>query len=137
MAQTNFKIEPTVEKLAPNDYKQILREKWGLFHQGLNNETFLQQATQCLERQANYIERNLFTPLEFHLGYKTYVFLQVNGQNFSSNEEKKQFLKEIHFLRKVDFNLFNEEPLDLQGYIDSVSTNSNDQVVLVQIFFKK
>jgi hypothetical protein len=130
-------LEPNVELLDSEDYKTILKEKWRLFNSNFD-EKHWNVSKKCILNQNEYLDAGKVQPLKFTIGDNMYVFLQIIPEKFISLDEKTQFLKETKFLRIVDFQLHQEEPLDLMSYLtDYQPSNDSDLLPLTQLFIKK
>lgn len=129
-------LEPYVESIEFEDYKELLRGKWRFFNDSLEDKHW-DIAKQCLMKQSDYLDEGKIQPLKFILGQNHYVFVQINGDKFSSNEEKTQFVKEAKFLRLIDFQLNREEPLNLEQYLAGYQPSSPGVIPLTQLFIIK
>lgn len=125
-----------VQDLSYDAYVELLRSRWSIYNSALQQNAW-QAAKKCLILQNEYLNRGMIKPIEMTVQNVKYIFLEIVPEKFENADEKKQFLKEVAFLLKLEKEISQVTPLDLSPVFGNYNPQSPESCFLTQLFIQK
>lgn len=125
-----------IQDITENDYNELLRSRWGIYNSVLQPNIW-QAAKKCLILQGEYMAKGMIKPVGMLVGDFQYIFVEIIPENFENSDAKKQFLKEVAFLLKLEKGIAQTEPLDLTPIFGNYNPQSVDSCFLTQLFIQR
>ena len=118
-----------VKPVTQAEYVKIFRKKYLAF-----KNSPLKDCTKALELLKKYSSiPPVFVPLKFCRGKEEYLYLQIFPQKFKDNDEKREFVGDIRYLRNVDRTIHDYEVI-LKECLKDYQVKSERTIVLFQLF---
>ena len=128
--------EPTIQICSVEHYQSILLQKKEAYSYHELDTKIYDAMLKCFNNQLDYLKLGLFKPLILFLEDNQNIILQICPENFIDNEQKKQFIREVTFLRKLEINFSNLNFYNFDSHINE-SEQNEEHLVWMPIFIQQ